>query len=302
MVTIGDRSFRTGETITIDGGTGEVFAGAVAGASVVVPEAATLQAWAVELGIPFGEAVAPDAVESTAAGRAAETARIGAAADAAIDAAAAAQDGPPPAATADDVLRVLVVKGYATREGVATALLATPEETSHLLEQVVADGLAEMAVGSFRLTPDGRTAGRKRIAADTEHWGLGTALAALDAFLTLDSRMKGTVTAWQVREVDGAQALNDHADAAYDAKVLDDLAALHADASARLRPLVVGLPRLAAYLERLARAAAAARGGDSRFVASPRVDSYHGIWFELHEDLILLAGRNRADEVAAGRA
>jgi pyruvate,orthophosphate dikinase len=47
---------------------------------------------------------------------------------------------------------------------------------------------------------------------------------------------------------------------------------------------------------------AAARGGDNRFVASPRVDSYHGIWFELHEDLILLAGRNRADEVAAGRA
>ena len=43
-------------------------------------------------------------------------------------------------------------------------------------------------------------------------------------------------------------------------------------------------------------------GGDQRYVASPRVDSYHGIWFELHEDLIQLAGRNRADEVAAGRA
>jgi len=42
--------------------------------------------------------------------------------------------------------------------------------------------------------------------------------------------------------------------------------------------------------------------GDGRYVASPRVDSYHGIWFELHEDLIQLAGRTRADEVAAGRA
>ena len=39
-----------------------------------------------------------------------------------------------------------------------------------------------------------------------------------------------------------------------------------------------------------------------RYVASPRVDSYHSVWFELHEDLILLAGRTRADEVAAGRA
>jgi pyruvate,orthophosphate dikinase len=114
--------------------------------------------------------------------------------------------------------------------------------------------------------------------------------------------MKGTVTAWQMRDVDGTQTFNDHADAAYDARVLGDLAALHADASTWLRPLVAGLPRLAAYLERLERAAAAAGTGDGRFVASPRVDSYHGVWFELHEDLILLAGRSRADEVAAGRA
>jgi len=45
-----------------------------------------------------------------------------------------------------------------------------------------------------------------------------------------------------------------------------------------------------------------ALGGDQRYVASPRVDSYHSIWFELHEDLIQLAGRTREDEVAAGRA
>ena len=42
--------------------------------------------------------------------------------------------------------------------------------------------------------------------------------------------------------------------------------------------------------------------GNGKYIASPRVDSYHGVWFELHEDLILLAGRTRADEVAAGRA
>ena len=35
---------------------------------------------------------------------------------------------------------------------------------------------------------------------------------------------------------------------------------------------------------------------------APRVDSYHGAWFELHEELIQLAGRTRADEVAEGRA
>jgi pyruvate,orthophosphate dikinase len=279
-VVIGGRTLAAGEVITIDGSTGEVFAGAIAGARVVVPEAVTLLAWAAELGFPIGEA---KGVEAAGAGE-------------------AAPGGPPPAATADDVLRALVVKGYATPESAATALLATPEDTSHLLDRLVADGLAEMAAGSFRLTADGKAVGRERIAADTERWGADNALAALDAFLALDHRMKETVTAWQMREVDGAQTFNDHSDAAYDAKVLEDLAALHADASTWLRPLVAGLPRLEAYHERLERAAAAARGGDNRFVASPRVDSYHGAWFELHEDLILLARRSRADEVAAGRA
>ena len=35
-------------------------------------------------------------------------------------------------------------------------------------------------------------------------------------------------------------------------------------------------------------------------VAAPVKDSYHTVWFELHEELIILSGRNRADEEAAG--
>ena len=275
-VTIGERTLRAGETITIDGATGEVFAGAAAGTAEVVPEAAKLLGWARELGIAIGE---PEASAVTAA--------------------------PEPAAaalTVDDIVRVLAIKGYATPEGVAPALLCAPDEASEILNRLVADGLAEIAAGSFRLTADGKAVAMERIAADRERWGADNARAALDAFLALDQRVKDTVTAWQMREVDGAQTFNDHADAVYDAGVLARLDAVHGAAAAWLRPLVAGLPRLAAYAGRLERAAAAARGGDGRYVASPRVDSYHSVWFELHEDLILLAGRNRADEVAAGRA
>ncbi len=297
-VVMGGRTLAAGEMITIDGSTGDVFAGAVVGKSTVVPEAATLLVWARELGIASGDG---DAATTGAEASAAKATGAGVAEMS--TAAGSAEPAPGQmTATADDVLRALVVKGYATPEGAATALLATPEEIGRLLDRLVADGLAEVAVGSFRLTAEGRNVGREKIAADTERWGAANAEAALDAFLVLDHRMKETVTAWQMREIDGAQAFNDHSDTAYDAKVLDDLRLLHDDASAWLRPLVAGLPRLAAYHVRLERAVAAARGGDNRFVASPRVDSYHGAWFELHEDLILLAGRNRADEVAAGRA
>ncbi|MFN8631422.1 MAG: hypothetical protein U0838_14225 [Chloroflexota bacterium] len=110
--------------------------------------------------------------------------------------------------------------------------------------------------------------------------------------------MKAFATSWQLK--DGAPNL--HTDGAYDAGVLSSLAGLHADVVAWLDGAVAGLPRLRQYGVRLAAAADAVAGGNGKYVASPRVDSYHGVWFELHEDLILLAGRNRAAEVAAGRA
>ena len=80
------------------------------------------------------------------------------------------------------------------------------------------------------------------------------------------------------------------------------LAELHVDVRAWIGPLIEGLSRLAAYQRRLDAAAAAAVDGDGMYIASPRVDSYHGVWFELHEDLIRLAGKTREEEVAAGRA
>jgi len=59
---------------------------------------------------------------------------------------------------------------------------------------------------------------------------------------------------------------------------------------------------MALYRARLARAAQFVAEADHLYIASPRVDSYHGVWFELHEDMIRLAGRTREDETAAGRA
>ena len=116
--------------------------------------------------------------------------------------------------------------------------------------------------------------------------------------------MKDVVTAWQLRDADAfTQVINDHTDAAYDQAVLDRLGA-RARRCRRLARAAPGWLPAAGRLWRPARPSdrAPAFAGDGRYVASPRVDSYHGIWFELHEDLIQLAGRTRADEAAAGRA
>jgi hypothetical protein len=62
------------------------------------------------------------------------------------------------------------------------------------------------------------------------------------------------------------------------------------------------LPRLAAYRPRLDGALARIRAGDRQWFTRPLIDSYHSVWFELHEELIGAAGLTRADEARRGHA
>jgi pyruvate,orthophosphate dikinase len=282
VVTICGRSFKDGQTITIDGSTGEIFEGEVCGAAEIVPEAAKLLTWARDLGITIADG------DGTANGKAAV--------EAPADASGAS------AVTRADVIRGLFVKGSSTSEGLASYLLADQASVEPQLGEVVTAGLAISSAGAYRLTGEGKLEGADLMTAERERWGSCNADAALDDFVPFDHRMKETVTAWQVRDLDGQQVLNDHTDPAYDAAILADLGALHGDVSTWLDGLAAGLPRLATYGTRLDRAYAQARAGDQRYVASPRVESYHTVWFELHEDLIRLSGRKRSEEVAAGRA
>jgi pyruvate,orthophosphate dikinase len=277
-VLIGDRVLPAGDELTIDGSTGEVFAGVMPSTTEVVPEARTLLEWARELGIDVASSPAgPDAAAN------------------AIDVGDARK------VTPDACLRIIAVKGFATAQAVADGALATVTSVEPVLAQLAIDGLIATTAGAYRLTGSGTTRSDGLLATEQAAWGIEAATAALDAFVALDQRVKAGVTAWQVRD-EAAGILNDHADARYDAAVLERLAAVHEDAVAWLGPVAAAMPRLGVYGERLTRALEAAGGGDGRFVASPRVDSYHGIWFELHEDLIRLAARTREGETAAGRA
>jgi pyruvate,orthophosphate dikinase len=269
-VLIGGRAYEEGDQITIDGGTGRVYAGAVAGEAAMVPEAATLLGWAEELGIDLSADTPHDDTEEAAV----------------LD--------------IDATIRVLAIKGFVTADGLAPCLFSTEDEVSAALEDLASEGLAEPFGAMVKLTDEGKARADALMEADREAWGEENAEAALEAFLPLDVRMKETVTAWQMREVDGSMVPNDHGDEDYDREVLARFAALHEEAVAWLATLT--LPRLERYRARLLRAAENVAGGDHAYIASPRLDSYHNVWFELHEDLILLAGRTREDETAAGRA
>jgi pyruvate,orthophosphate dikinase len=270
-IEVGDRPLKVGDTITIDGGTGEIFAGFVAGSTALAPEAATLLGWAKVLGIEFITAGDP----------------------------ALAGDAP---VAADAIVRTLVIKGSATSDALAWATLSSLEKVRPVIDLLLTGGLIESEADAFRLTSRGKVRATALIETDRTTWGSERAQVALSAFHDLDLRVKEVVTGWQLREVGGTQVLNDHTDPAYDAAVLGRLADLHHDALKWVSSLSERPAALTHYRFRLDRALASASTGDQRYVASPRVDSYHSIWFELHEELILLAGRSRAEEAAAGRA
>ena len=89
--------------------------------------------------------------------------------------------------------------------------------------------------------------------------------------------------------------LNDHASKDYDDRLIDRLGALHERAEAILRQLAAGLPRLAIYAEKLEVALEKAEDGAIEWISGARIESYHTVWFELHEDLLRILGRTRQE-------
>jgi pyruvate, orthophosphate dikinase len=288
-VAIAGRSIAVGSPITIDGGTGAIFEGVVAGSRAIPPEAETLRGWARELGIEIG--AGPPARDPSASASAASVGPAGTSPTSGL-----------PAADRDAVLAALAIKGYATPSGLAEALFATDDHIGWIFDGLVAEGLVEPASGSFRLTAEGRQVASRIFEMDRERSLSDWSAGILDSFHELDHRLKDVVTAWQVRDVDGTQTTNDHGDRDYDDHVMAGLGEVHRDTVGWLEPMAGSVTRFPTYLARLERASRLAAAGDQRYVASPRVDSYHTVWFELHEDLIRLSGRTRAEEVAAGRA
>ena len=197
------------------------------------------------------------------------------------------------------VLQALRLKGRAKADMIASAAGLSEAEAAPVLAAAQAAGHAEEAKDRFKLTPDGRAHLQGMIARERSGVDQDALSAAYHEFDTHNSAFKQLVTDWQLK--DGGTP-NDHTDADYDAKIVARLGELHTG-FAPLVDRIVGLaPRLAHYPPRFADALAKVNAGDHAWLARPLIDSYHTVWFELHEDLIGLLGLSRAEEAAAGRA
>ncbi|WP_326645218.1 transcriptional regulator [Streptosporangium sp. NBC_01755] len=170
--------------------------------------------------------------------------------------------------------------------------LPEPDVESELIDLAVA-GLVTYVPGDFGgwgLTKAGRVEDAERISAELDAAGTRATVAeAYDGFLVLNPELLDLCTAWQLRSVDGVVIPNDHTDPAYDSRVLDRLAHLDRRADVVCAQLYAAMLRFQRYRVRLTDALTRARSGELDYVTDS-LASYHSVWFQLHEDLLVTLG------------
>ncbi|MEM7466152.1 MAG: hypothetical protein AAF387_04640, partial [Pseudomonadota bacterium] len=87
----------------------------------------------------------------------------------------------------------------------------------------------------------------------------------------------------------------DHSNADYDAEIIDRLGDLHERFEPVLARMIGALPRMNVYQEKLTTALEKAEDGDAQWVSAAEIESYHTVWFEMHEDLLRVLGREREE-------
>jgi hypothetical protein len=196
---------------------------------------------------------------------------------------------------------LLAVHGLAVRKAggapaVADVLGLDETAVATALDAAVEAGHAIGAKGTYMVTPAGRAWLDERypdafatFRADPE------ATAAYERFERVNRDLLGLFTDWQMIPAPGGRIPNDHTHPDYDHEIVDRLGDLHERALKNLDRFAALDARLGEYSRRLETAYDKVLAGDIDYVSGARVDSYHTVWFELHEDLLRMLGREREE-------
>ena len=93
--------------------------------------------------------------------------------------------------------------------------------------------------------------------------------------------------------------INDHSDSEYDSGVINRLVELDNHVQPICSDLKECLERFASYGDRFTYALNLVLEGEVDWFTKPMIESYHTVWFELHENLLSTLGIDRASESSA---
>jgi len=181
------------------------------------------------------------------------------------------------------VLQAVRLKGRVRRDDLDSGVVASLVASGFLVDEAM-----------LRLSPEGRARLNELLAAERSSVDSAALLAAYDEFRSVNAEFKALVTDWQLRNGQP----NTHDDADYDAGVLARLDDVHRRVTPIVAAVSAELPRLSDYSSKLQAALDRVHAGETMWLSRPLIDSYHTVWFELHEELILAAGLTREAEDA----
>jgi len=195
------------------------------------------------------------------------------------------------------VLQAVRLKGRVSLADLAVTLGQDTDDVAGTVERLTESGLL-IDGKALRVSPEGRVRLDALLAAERQHIDTAALAAAYADFRAVNAEFKALVTDWQLK--DGQP--NTHDDTAYDAAILTRLDDVHHRVTPIVTAAAAQVPRLSRYSARLHAALDHVRGGDTAWLSRPLIDSYHTVWFELHEELIVAAGLTRESEAKSGDA
>ena len=189
------------------------------------------------------------------------------------------------------VLQAVRLKGRVSRDDLAATL---GEEISLTSLTGLSARVCSSTVRSCGSAPTAGGALRGLLADERSNVDAAAVLAAYGEFSSVNAEFKALVTDWQLK--DGRP--NTHEDSRYDAAVLARLDDVHRRVTPIIAAAAAQLPRLHRYSVKLQAALDNIHAGETMWLTQPLIDSYHTVWFELHEELILAAARTRENDDA----
>jgi len=198
------------------------------------------------------------------------------------------------------VLHALRLSGFTTASAIADRWDLEPAVVDTQLDELRRVGWATYREGrltGWMLSTDGRVEGERRLTAELDAAeARATVESAYERFVELNAEFLTVCTDWQLRDVAGEQVINDHTDASHDGAVVERLVVLHGGVTEIVETVAPSVSRYAVYAPRFAHAIGRVRANDVDWFTKPVIDSYHTIWFELHEDLLCTLGIERGKE------
>jgi hypothetical protein len=110
-------------------------------------------------------------------------------------------------------------------------------------------------------------------------------------FEEVNLKYKGLVARWQMKD---GKVPNDHSDREYDLAIMKELTGVHGEVKNLISNISRVIPTYQVYLRRFDIALQQINEGNMKSMAMAR-DSYHNVWFELHESLLKLSGKQRVE-------